>query len=803
MPSARNFRFQKVYFTEFNKMQTMKFTNTKFKLIFSATLILIIFIFTSFFVIKKFNQKIFLDEDKIMSEQSSLLATNLKIFFDKLIFVVESTASSPAFTPEKTIFEDKQRYDSVPLLKTEELITKWDVPYIIEGDNISFNLNHNIKSSKQKKHYNWQIFKGLPPVLNNHLTIERRSIFKSITKSFEALHNIFQIEANGNIIMLEPFDVQKTLTSFNYSFRDYLKRVLITKKTRISEAYISHDKERSQLITTTSPVFNNEKKIHSIIGLSISTKTFREQILNPFKNSVASQAPTQFYFIDRHGHVIASTDDSISYYPSEESITDNNDKGNIRNYLILKDIAWKDDLLESGNKWQRITKSWDESKLKKNYIQTYFNHNNVLVRGHFAPLAIIGTEQTNWGILIEVPISHIQKENEYLKKIFIFSGILLLIVISTLIITALKSYQNLENSILSKERELGLISAQVAHDIRSPLASLQIVAKNLMTIPEEHRLIIKSATQRINDIATHLIDTYKLEKSFELSKNNLFVTPYLIAPVISSVITEKRIQFRHREDILLEFSNKDESYGLFTNINPSIISRIVSNLLNNSFEAMEPTENKSKISISFHKTEAKEIIISITDQGSGFSMDMIKLINSDHSISNKKDGLGLGLSSARSYMQKIQGQLHISNNPTGGSQIKLHFKASPPPEWFVPMIDLKNKKNLIIIDDDESIYLLWKQRLDRHIQLIHFKTIKDFESYYTQKGDHSNSFILFDFEFLGDRRNGAETIIKHQLQHNSILVTSRSEDSTVLAMLIENKIKMLPKAFAATIPINL
>src|SRR3989338_8219970 len=70
--------------------------------------------------------------------------------------------------------------------------------------------------------------------------------------------------------------------------------------------------------------------------------------------------------------------------------------------------------------------------------------------------------------------------------------------------------KNLElQTTLAKESEyrstaLYNLSSQVSHDIRSPLAALNAVTKNLPEVDEEKRLLIRSAVQRIDDIANDL-----------------------------------------------------------------------------------------------------------------------------------------------------------------------------------------------------------------------------------------------------------------------------------------------------------
>lgn len=57
------------------------------------------------------------------------------------------------------------------------------------------------------------------------------------------------------------------------------------------------------------------------------------------------------------------------------------------------------------------------------------------------------------------------------------------------------------------------LAAGVAHDIRSPLAVLDIIIKEIKNIPEEQRIIIRNATTRISDIANNLLTQHR-EKQY-------------------------------------------------------------------------------------------------------------------------------------------------------------------------------------------------------------------------------------------------------------------------------------------------
>ena len=58
---------------------------------------------------------------------------------------------------------------------------------------------------------------------------------------------------------------------------------------------------------------------------------------------------------------------------------------------------------------------------------------------------------------------------------------------------------------LEKDAAVGRSTAQVAHDIRSPLAALSMVARNAHKLDEDERLVLRAAADRISEIAGSLL----------------------------------------------------------------------------------------------------------------------------------------------------------------------------------------------------------------------------------------------------------------------------------------------------------
>ncbi|MBI4655943.1 MAG: HAMP domain-containing histidine kinase, partial [Elusimicrobia bacterium] len=71
-------------------------------------------------------------------------------------------------------------------------------------------------------------------------------------------------------------------------------------------------------------------------------------------------------------------------------------------------------------------------------------------------------------------------------------------------------FKNMERARLEREKAhmeaLVNLSAQVAHDIRSPLVALDAALKNTAYLPEKQRIIVRHAVNRIRDIANNLLE---------------------------------------------------------------------------------------------------------------------------------------------------------------------------------------------------------------------------------------------------------------------------------------------------------
>jgi signal transduction histidine kinase len=85
---------------------------------------------------------------------------------------------------------------------------------------------------------------------------------------------------------------------------------------------------------------------------------------------------------------------------------------------------------------------------------------------------------------------------------------------SAIEITAQKEAEHLRSEKLEEQEKFVKTVMQVVHDIRSPLMIIDILSEETSHFPEEQRVLLRNATQRINDITSNLLNTYKSTHQF-------------------------------------------------------------------------------------------------------------------------------------------------------------------------------------------------------------------------------------------------------------------------------------------------
>ncbi|MBF0364150.1 MAG: HAMP domain-containing histidine kinase [Oligoflexia bacterium] len=370
----------------------------------------------------------------------------------------------------------------------------------------------------------------------------------------------------------------------------------------------------------------------------------------------------------------------------------------------------------------------------------------------------------------------------------------------------------LHQQVVESEKKgiMAKIASQVSHDIRSPLAALNMAIKRVAnTLPEEERVIIRGQIRRIQDIANDLLfKKRELEQGVVVNSNQLSVQ--LLSSCIDEIITEKRLQYRQFLDLNIE-GDIDNSYGIFSKINLTEFKRMISNVINNSIDAFP--DKKGKVVVHLVDVDDRVEVV-VADNGTGIPAHIIDKLGQEgvsHGKENNKDsGSGLGLYHAKSTVEKWNGNFSIESTEGVGTKVILSLPKITPPSWFLPNIEIRNGYELVILDDDTGIHATWDDRLTkleieiRNIKVHHISSPDGLAKWIDNNVDYAqkNIVYLFDFELIGFKQTGLDLIEKYKLS-SAILVTSHYEEDKIQSRCKELGVKLIPKMLAGLVPIKI
>jgi len=337
------------------------------------------------------------------------------------------------------------------------------------------------------------------------------------------------------------------------------------------------------------------------------------------------------------------------------------------------------------------------------------------------------------------------------------------------------------------------------------LAALEVVSRNVAQLPEDTRILIRSAVGRIRDIANNLLDQHRAQASGTGGASEA-ASPQLLSSLIDPVVSEKRLQFRSQSRVEMELRLDASSYGHFAAVQAVEFKRLLSNLVNNAVEAFG--EGSGTVSVGLSSRDGC-VLVSVHDNGKGIPPEVLAKLGRRGETHGKGGGSGLGLYHARTSAESWGGSLEITSEVGKGTTTTVLLPLTPAPEWFVPELRLSPGKALVILDDDASIHQVWQGRLDalnadeRGVEVIHVSTPEEIRTWVkSDPAKAREALFLFDYELRGYRETGLSLATELALGERVVLVTSRYEEAEVLAGCRRLKARLLPKGLAGSVPMH-
>ncbi|MBA2663227.1 MAG: PAS domain S-box protein, partial [Bradymonadaceae bacterium] len=281
---------------------------------------------------------------------------------------------------------------------------------------------------------------------------------------------------------------------------------------------------------------------------------------------------------------------------------------------------------------------------------------------------------------------------------------------------------------------VGVLASGVAHEINNPLAfvhsNLEFVirqigdeadAEKLARLPVvEVRESLKDAltgTLRIRDIVSDL-------KTFALDGQQRSV-PMELEQILESAIKMALGQIRQRAQVVRDFAQVPAIIS-----DPSGLAQVFLNLLVNAAQAIpegSPETNTIRVS---SRLVAGEVIVEISDTGTGISEENLSRIFDPFVTSKSRDqGMGLGLSICRNIMRKLGGRIEVESTPGQGSTFRVHWPAELIEEAAGEALDVSrlgpSSGRVVIIDDERMLLRALARQLGREFQVETYESARE------------------------------------------------------------------------------
>ena len=210
---------------------------------------------------------------------------------------------------------------------------------------------------------------------------------------------------------------------------------------------------------------------------------------------------------------------------------------------------------------------------------------------------------------------------------------------------------------------LGRMAAQVAHEVRNPLAGLRLYALHLKSkvvdkLSESEMSLVDKILQNID----HLADT--TEQILNVARPlNLTFQPKLIGPIVSDCLQLVESQIKASQ-VEVKFDSAAADSTVL--VDESSIRSALVNLLLNSIQAM-PTGGV--LTVTSREVEG-HLLLTITDTGRGMTIEQTGKVFEPF-YTTKSTGLGLGMPFAKRIIERHQGSILVASRPGVGTEVEI------------------------------------------------------------------------------------------------------------------------------------
>jgi signal transduction histidine kinase/CheY-like chemotaxis protein len=260
--------------------------------------------------------------------------------------------------------------------------------------------------------------------------------------------------------------------------------------------------------------------------------------------------------------------------------------------------------------------------------------------------------------------------------------------------------------------------ANVSHDLKTPIsASLWFVGmlekSEISSSQREMIELLKETTNHIKELVDDILDLSKIEMGqikIQKAPFDFIEMLHHIEKIIAPKARTKKLDFK---------IEKDKNLPKYIVGDKTRIVQIIINLLDNAIKFTKKGSVVLSIIVKEIENNTATILIKVTDTGTGIKAnekeEVFQSFKKLHD-SKKIDGSGLGLSIVSNLLDLMKGTIDYHTQIGVGTTFEIEIPFEIKEIEFKPFeyIEISNKYNILIVEDDEINQLLLMKLLLNH-----------------------------------------------------------------------------------------
>jgi two-component system sensor histidine kinase AdeS len=227
--------------------------------------------------------------------------------------------------------------------------------------------------------------------------------------------------------------------------------------------------------------------------------------------------------------------------------------------------------------------------------------------------------------------------------------------------SASRAVDDREDVILGRIEVVQQMSGFVAHEIRNPLQSLELLS-SLVAMEEdrEERLAIAQSIQHEVQTLGQVVHRL-LRESVASGGLRLQFSRQAVVPLVDQVLALRRPQAAS-DGVRLTVGAMSWTE---IDLDPPLIKRAIENLVLNALQAVAPHAGEVRVRV---QDDRDHLLLVVEDNGPGIEPHIADHIFEPNVTHGKKEGLGLGLALVKGVIEAHGGYISCDRSPLGGAR---------------------------------------------------------------------------------------------------------------------------------------